>query len=68
MFAKHDGRITYIRKAAQDVHELVRRSQGGSILEEKNLMAVCRPCHERIGKYPQKAFELGLSIESWKKT
>jgi len=67
VFAADDGAVTYVRKPSQDVHELLRRSQGGSILDEKNLLAVCRPCHDRIGKYPQKAFELGLSIQSWKK-
>lgn len=67
IFAKHDERVTYVRKRSQDIHELIRRSQGGSILDEKNLMAVCRPCHERIGKYPKISFELGLAKEGWKK-
>ena len=67
VFAKYDGRVTYLRKRSQDVHEIVRRSQGGSILDEQNLMAVCRPCHERIGKYPKISFDLGLAKESWKK-
>jgi 5-methylcytosine-specific restriction endonuclease McrA len=47
------------------VHELVRRSQGGSILDESNLMCVCRQCHTRIGNYPQLAFDLGLSKHSY---
>lgn len=64
-FAQHDGNVTYIRRASQDIHELVRRSQGGSILDESNLLAVCRPCHRRIGDYPQLAFELGLAKHGW---
>ena len=65
VFAKHDGLVTYVRKKSVDIHELVRRSQGGSILDEQNLMAVCRPCHSRIGREPALAFELGLAKHGW---
>lgn len=65
IFAKHDEKITYVRQRSVDVHEIVRRSQGGSILEEHNLMSVCRDCHRRIGNYPNLAFELGLARHSW---
>jgi hypothetical protein len=65
IFAKYDEKITYQRNRSQDVHEIVRRSQGGSILDEKNLMCVCRNCHHRIGNYPQLAFDLGLAKHSW---
>lgn len=61
VFAAHDGKVTYTRRPSTDVHELVRRSQGGSILDSKNVLAVCRPCHDRIGRYPQLAFDLGLA-------
>lgn len=66
VFAKHDEKVTYSRNPGRDVHEIVRRSQGGSILEEKNLLVVCRPCHQRIGNYPQLAFDLGLAKEGWR--
>lgn len=65
VFAEHDEKTIYKRNASQDVHELVRRSQGGSILDEKNLLCVCRPCHTRIGNHPQLAFDLGLARHSW---
>lgn len=65
IFAAHDGLVVYSRNRGQDVHELVRRSQGGSILDEDNLMVVCRPCHRRIGNYPQLAFDLGLAKHGW---
>jgi hypothetical protein len=65
VFAKHDEKTTYHQNRSQDVHELIRRSQGGSILDESNLMCVCRPCHTRIGNYPQLAFDLGLSKHSY---
>ena len=61
VFAAHDGKVTYVRQPACDVHEKVRRSQGGSILDETNLLCVCRGCHRRIGNYPALAFELGLA-------
>jgi 5-methylcytosine-specific restriction endonuclease McrA len=65
IFAKYDNRATYRQNRSVDVHEIVRRSQGGSILDEKNLMCVCRDCHRRIGNYPQLAFDLGLAKHNW---
>lgn len=65
VFAKHDEKSVYTRQRSQDIHEIVRRSQGGSILDENNLLAVCRKCHTRIGNYPQLSFELGLARHSW---
>jgi 5-methylcytosine-specific restriction endonuclease McrA len=65
VFAKHDKVVVYIRRPSQDIHELKRRSQMGSILDESNLLAVCRECHRRIGNEPQLAFDLGLSIHGW---
>ena len=68
VFAKHDGKVTYQAERSVDIHELKRRSQGGSILDERNLLAVCRPCHQRIGREPALAFELGLAIHGWETT
>ena len=65
VFAKHDGAMFYQRNRSVDIHELVRRSQGGSILDVDNLLAVCRPCHRRIGNHPQLAFDLGLAKHAW---
>jgi 5-methylcytosine-specific restriction endonuclease McrA len=65
IFAVHDELVTYVRNRSVDVHELVRRSQGGSILDEDNLMCVCRRCHTRIGNNPQLAFDLGLAKHAW---
>lgn len=66
-FAANDGLKAYHRYASRDVHELVRRSQGGSILDEKNVLAVCRKCHDRIGREPALAFSLGLAKRGWEK-
>jgi 5-methylcytosine-specific restriction endonuclease McrA len=65
VFAQHDGAVTFIHQKSVDVHELVRRSQGGSILERDNLVTVCRKCHTRIGNEPALAFSLGLAKHSW---
>ena len=65
VFAQYDELAVYQQRPSSDVHELVRRSQGGSILDESNLMCVCRQCHTRIGNYPQLAFDLGLSKHSY---
>lgn len=66
-FAKHDGKVSYVRRGSVDIHELVRRSQGGSIIDEENLLAVCRECHNRIGSEPQLAFNLGLAKHGWER-
>jgi len=66
IFAAYDGKQGVVQvNPTQDVHELVNRSQGGSILERENLIAVCRPCHTRITIRPKQAEELGLHLESW---
>ena len=67
VYAERDNRVTYVRQRSVDIHEIIRRSQGGSILDEENLLAVCRPCHRRIGNYPQEAFDLGLAKHGWEK-
>jgi len=67
VWAQHDEVTLYKRNASVDIHELKRRSQGGSILEEENLMAVCRDCHDRIGREPATAIELGLAVPGWRK-
>jgi len=67
IFAAHDNKATYRQHMSRDVHELVRRSQGGSILDEDNVLAVCRVCHVRIGNYPELAFQLGLAKHGWER-
>lgn len=67
VFAAHDGKTMYRRQRSMDIHEIIRRSQGGSILDEENLLAVCRPCHQRIGNHPALAFELGLAKRGWER-
>lgn len=46
--------------AAGEVHEVLRRSQGGSITDPSNCLATCRRGHRLIHDYPARAYELGL--------
>jgi len=52
---------------SQDIHEVVRRSQGGSILDPANLRALCRRCHAWVTEHPKEAEEEGLSAPSWQR-
>lgn len=45
-----------------DVHELRRRSQGGSILDPANLACLCRPCHTHVTEHPVVAEAEGWAI------
>jgi hypothetical protein len=48
-----------------DAHEMVLRSQGGDILDERIILCVCRPCHSRIDDTPIDAELLGLYLRSY---
>lgn len=65
VFAAHDAKVTYVRQRSRDIHELQTRARGGSILDERNLLACCRPCHSRLTAHPALAEELGLMLPSW---
>ncbi len=43
-----------------DLHEVLARSQGGSILDPSNIICVCRECHDFIGREVKLATEMGL--------
>lgn len=50
--------------SAVDIHEIVRRSQAGSlqVAVELGVMAVCRRCHNFITTHPREARDLGYSL------
>ncbi len=52
-------------KQAVDVHEIVNRSQGGDILDEKILLNVCRECHMFITENPFNSSLLGLHLSGY---
>jgi 5-methylcytosine-specific restriction endonuclease McrA len=45
-----------------DAHELVRRSQGGSITDLENIVLLCRPDHQWVTEHPREAAEQGWAF------
>jgi len=45
---------------AVDVHEMLTRARGGSIVDEANVLALCRACHDWIHDNPKRATELAF--------
>ena len=45
-----------------DVHEILTRGRGGSIVSEKNVLALCRNCHHFITVEPAWAKENGFVV------
>ena len=52
---------------SDDVHEIVSRARGGSILDPKNLVCLCRRCHAWVTTHPQEAEAEGWSAPSWER-
>ena len=50
-----------------DIHEVVSRARGGSILDPRNLVALCRWCHSFITENPAVAEAEGWSKHSWER-
>jgi hypothetical protein len=45
---------------AEDLHEIVRRSQLGSIVSDENTIPVCRPCNSALAGAPAWGYRAGL--------
>lgn len=54
-----------LKAGSQDIHEIKSRARGGSILDESNLLALCRTCHNWITTHPKEALEQGFLKNSW---
>lgn len=54
-------------KPAVDVHEIVSRARGGSILDVNNLAVLCRGCHDWITTHPADAQAEGWLRNSWER-
>ena len=52
---------------SEDIHEIVSRARGGSILDPENLVALCRSCHSFITQNPATAHAEGWSKHSWER-
>ena len=50
---------------ATDVHEVKTRGRGGSILDDANCIALCRPCHSFITTNPEWATTNGFMVHAW---
>lgn len=48
-----------------DVHEILSRGRGGSILDRRNCLCLCRPCHSWITEHPEIAQRTGFAMPSW---
>jgi len=50
-----------------EIHEVVTRARGGSILDPANCRALCRRCHAWVTEHPKQAHEEGLMRHSWER-
>jgi hypothetical protein len=53
------------RLVAVDVHEILTRARGGSIVDPDNCLALCRACHRFITDNPAFSNEQGFTVSSW---
>lgn len=58
--------VPWCTEPSTDPHEVLRRSQGGSITDRANVRAVCNPHNELFaGLAPQWAYDLGFVRKRW---
>jgi hypothetical protein len=50
---------------ATDMHEVLRRAQGGDPCDPEVIRLVCRGCHTTIHDRPAEAYAAGLLVHSW---
>jgi len=50
---------------SHDVHEIKSRARGGSITDLKNLVCLCRSCHNWVTSHPEEAHAQGWLKWSW---
>ena len=60
-----EARIRGCTLTPVDVHEIKSRARGGSIIDENNVLALCRACHHFITIEPAWSQENGFSVHSW---
>ena len=61
-----EARIRYVCSTASvDVHEILTRARGGSIIDPINALALCRPCHTFITENPAFSQEYGFTVHSF---
>ncbi len=50
---------------AVDVHEILSRARGVSIVDPDNCLTACRPCHTWVTEHDAAAQCLGLTLPGW---
>lgn len=55
------------QQRSTEIHEVLSRARGGSILDESNCRALCHEHHRYITDHPLEAERLGLSKRRWPK-
>lgn len=55
------------KEPSTEVHEILSRARGGSILDKENCAALCHKCHFWITTNPREAHEHGWLKHSWEK-
>lgn len=53
---------------ATEVHEVLTRARGGSILDKNNCVPLCHECHSYVTQNPKAAHAEGLMRNSWEGT
>jgi hypothetical protein len=54
-----------IHRRSTEVHEVLSRARGGSIVDEKNVLALCHDCHAWVTTHPRLATMAGLLKSRW---
>lgn len=53
---------------ADDLHELIRRSQWrGGLVDRDNVVPICRPHHDWVTTHPDEAHDLGMAKWGWER-
>ena len=60
-----EARLGGCTHRATEVHEILTRARGGSILDRANVVALCHACHSFITVNPTWAFQNGWMLSSW---
>lgn len=59
-----EARIAGCSMMPSDVHEICSRGRGGSIIDDENVLALCRPCHQFVTVNPAWAAENGFLLHA----
>jgi hypothetical protein len=52
---------------SSEVHEVLSRARGGSILDESNCLCLCHTCHAWVTTHPRLATMAGLLKSRWQR-